>query len=185
VWFGALAAKIGNCEKNEPPQQPGIITWFINLLKSRKVAGKNWISDRPKTLQWRLMRTMNMPYHYHFLEFLCFEQNETIREDKTDPFGRCQLKATDLFKAFGDWKTAQGHTGEKNSMTSTKFFCLLKDMTIPDDGITHGRNNQGSIYTLKPRAIRKWLVSKNYISNSANNNLDALGDVKKGCLLSE
>jgi hypothetical protein len=70
-------------------------------------------------------------------------------------------------------------------MTATKFFCLLKEMTIPDDGITSGRNNQGSIYTLKPRAIRKWLVSKNYLSNSSNANINELGDVKTGCLLND
>ena len=185
VWFGALAAKIGNCEKNEPPKEPGVITWFVNMLKSRKVVGKNWISDRPKTLQWKLMRTMNMPYHYHFLEFLCFEGNDFLREDKADPYGRLVFKATDLFKAFNDWKLAQGHTGEKNSMTATKFFCLMKEMSIPDDGITSGRNNQGSIYTLKPRAIRKWLVAKNYISNTANSNINDVGDVKKGCLINE
>jgi hypothetical protein len=155
------------------------------MLKSRKVVGKNWISDRPKTLQWKLMRTMNMPYHYHFLEFLCFEANDFLREDKADPYGRLVFKASDIFKAFNDWKLAQGHTGEKNSMTATKFFCLMKEMSIPDDGITSGRNNQGSIYTLKPRAIRKWLVAKNYISNTANSNINDVGDVKKGCLINE
>ncbi len=185
VWFGALATKIGNCEKNEPPANPGVITWFVNMLKARAVKGKNWISDRPQTLQWRLMRTMNMPYHYHFLEFLCFEKNDTVVEGKADPFGRQTFKASDLFKAFNEWKTAQGHTGERHSMTATKFFCLLKEMTIPDDGITSGRNSQGSIYTLKPRAIRKWLVSKNYLSNPANANLNELGDVKAGCLLDD
>ena len=183
TWFGKLATRIGNCETGQAPTEPGIITWFVRLLKSRKITGKNWIADRPKTLQWKLMRTMNMPYHYHFLEWLVFEKHELLSDKSIALTGTKAFKATDLYQAFNDWKTTHGHTGEKNSMTATKFFCLLKEMSIPDGGISSGRNSQGSTYTIKPRAIRKWLVSKNYISNPSNANLTEAGDVKDGCLL--
>lgn len=129
------------------------------------------------------MRTMNMPYHYHFLEWLVFEKHELLSDKSIALTGTKAFKATDLYQAFNDWKTTHGHTGEKNSMTATKFFCLLKEMSIPDGGISSGRNSQGSTYTIKPRAIRKWLVSKNYISNPSNANLTEAGDVKDGCLL--
>lgn len=186
AWFGKLATRIGNCETGGHPTEPGIIKWFMDMLKGRKIAGKNWITERPKTLQWSLMRTMNMPYHYHFLEWLCFEANPHMAKDKGDLFGRVMFRASDLYKTFCDWKAEQGHTGEKNSMTSTKFFCLLKETGIDGDGIVSGRDSKGSTYTLNPRAIRKWLVAKNYVSNPANGFLDAVGDVAKpGCLIKE
>jgi hypothetical protein len=181
-WFGQLANRIGNSMTGAHPCEPGIITWFVNLLKARDVKNKDWINTRPYTLQWKLMRTMNMPYHYHFLEWLCFEANEVL-DDPNKNLGKTKLRASDFYKAFCDWKTEMGHTGEKNSMTATKFGCLIKEMNL--DGIETGRDSKGAIYIINPKPIRKWLVAKNYISNDANKNIDEYGNVRSGCLLND
>jgi hypothetical protein len=184
VWFGALAKRVGDTQTMTEPAEPGIIRWFVDLLKARDLSKIDFIKDRPLTKHYMLMRVMNTPHHFHFLEWLVSEDgfnkwNANLREVKdtknlgfeTTPFG-VHIKGEGFFKCYEFWITLNNQGQSK--MTQTKFGCVLQERDI--DGLEKQRTKSGTIYKIKSASILKFLKDNNLLQTPPEDNACQITD---------
>jgi hypothetical protein len=161
-WFADLYKKIN---------QPGVIRWFAELLSKRDLIPWDAINHRPKTLQWKLMRTMSLPFQFRFLEWCAFENGFEAGGHIQESNQPLEIRGSEFYALFNKW-TKQENLGL--NVSGTKFACLITDSQV--DGIVKARDASGAVYRFEPKHIRKWLVRKNYLANEANAKIDADGN---------
>ena len=163
-WFGALAKRIGNTQCLADPTEPGIIRWFVDMLKGIDISKTDFINERPLTQQYHMMRRMNTPHHWMFLEWIVCDKGWQVYNAKSphaftppDPFHQTKIKAQDLFNAYEHWVSLNNQGNAK--MTLTKFGCLMEDA-----GIDKKRSSSGRTYILDLKKLKDHMAKNNLLS---------------------
>lgn len=134
-----------------------VIRGFYDLLKTRKIAGKEWIKDRPETEIYRDSKRISTSREVQFLIDWLIENNEKL-----------QISITDLRSAFAN---ELAKFGENYRMPSpVKFGIAISQAVIPSFEKMHCKKFRG--YKWDSSKVKEWLHKMGHLSQSGATGLE-------------